>query len=34
MAVVEHICDDIAVMYLGQIVERAPLQPENEATLP
>ncbi|MEO8937591.1 MAG: oligopeptide/dipeptide ABC transporter ATP-binding protein [Burkholderiaceae bacterium] len=23
MAVVEHICDDIAVMYLGQIVERA-----------
>jgi ABC-type oligopeptide transport system ATPase subunit len=22
MAVVEHICDDIAVMYLGQIVER------------
>ncbi len=26
MAVVEHICDDIAVMYLGQIVERAPRQ--------
>lgn len=24
MAVVEHMCDDIAVMYLGQIVERAP----------
>jgi peptide/nickel transport system ATP-binding protein len=24
MAVVENICDDIAVMYLGQIVERAP----------
>jgi oligopeptide/dipeptide ABC transporter ATP-binding protein len=24
MAVVEHICDDIAVMYLGQVVERAP----------
>ena len=24
MAVVEHLCDDIAVMYLGQIVERAP----------
>ena len=23
MAVVEHICDDIAVMYLGQIVEQA-----------
>ncbi|MDH4480308.1 MAG: ATP-binding cassette domain-containing protein [Rhodoferax sp.] len=26
MAVVEHICDEIAVMYLGQIVERAPRQ--------
>jgi peptide/nickel transport system ATP-binding protein len=26
MAVVEHLCDDIAVMYLGQIVERAPRQ--------
>ena len=26
MAVVEHICDDLAVMYLGQIVERAPRQ--------
>ena len=24
MAVVEHLCDDIAVMYLGQVVERAP----------
>lgn len=24
MAVVEHICDEIAVMYLGQVVERAP----------
>lgn len=24
MAVIEHICDEIAVMYLGQIVERAP----------
>ncbi|MEO8247794.1 MAG: oligopeptide/dipeptide ABC transporter ATP-binding protein [Burkholderiales bacterium] len=24
MAVVEHICDDIAVLYLGQIVEQAP----------
>lgn len=24
MAVVEHLCDDIAVMYLGQIVEKAP----------
>jgi oligopeptide/dipeptide ABC transporter ATP-binding protein len=24
MAVVEHVCDEIAVMYLGQIVERAP----------
>ncbi|MCA0241659.1 MAG: ATP-binding cassette domain-containing protein [Proteobacteria bacterium] len=24
MAVVEHICDDIVVLYLGQIVERAP----------
>ncbi len=24
MAVVEHLCDEIAVMYLGQIVERAP----------
>ena len=27
MAVVEHLCDDIAVMYLGQIVERAPRKP-------
>jgi len=27
MAVVENICDDIAVMYLGQIVERAPRRP-------
>ena len=27
MAVVENICDDIAVMYLGQIVERAPRKP-------
>ncbi|MFZ4743688.1 MAG: ATP-binding cassette domain-containing protein [Betaproteobacteria bacterium] len=26
MAVVEHICDEIAVMYLGQIIERAPRQ--------
>ena len=26
LAVVEHICDDIAVMYLGQVVERAPRQ--------
>lgn len=26
MAVVEHICDEIAVMYLGQIVERASRQ--------
>jgi len=26
MAVVQHICDDIAVMYLGRIVERAPRQ--------
>jgi len=26
MAVVEHLCDEIAVMYLGQIVERAPRQ--------
>ncbi len=24
MAVVEHLCDEIAVMYLGQLVERAP----------
>lgn len=24
MAVVEHLCDEIAVMYLGQIVEKAP----------
>lgn len=24
MAVIEHVCDEIAVMYLGQIVERAP----------
>ena len=41
MAVVEHICDDIAVMYLGQIVERAnrhdffsrPLHPYSAALL-
>jgi len=26
MAVVEHMCDEIAVMYLGQIVEKAPRQ--------
>ena len=24
MAVVEHLCDEVAVMYLGQVVERAP----------
>ena len=27
MAVVEHLCDDISVMYLGQIVEQAPRRP-------
>ena len=26
MAVVEHVCDDIAVMYLGKIIERATRQ--------
>ena len=38
MAVVEHICDDIAVMYLGKIIERAsrraftrPLHPQRGA---
>ena len=31
LGVVRHVCDDVAVMYLGQIVEQAPVEPLFDA---
>jgi peptide/nickel transport system ATP-binding protein len=34
LSVVEHICDRLAVMYLGRIVETSPVEEFFKATFP